>query len=599
MAEDVIETAREYILSRGRNSSSPQANPHDEKRKMVDSLGDLSYLSEVDEKYGPVHNILKAPDEVTVSNFQDPPIYLFIDVNFDSENENEDYLLGYQEDFKNLVESRIYSAASNNSRKGFDVCLQTLDLNAGLEHKNWKDICRKIELLTTGSRLFIFDKKVVTLDLNRVEKLQLSKGVSLNDLLLRLNEAQLPIETLGFFSNTFQSAVAIDPDLLEEFEKLVEKKTKVILLPASTKPMLHNLNFERAGVIESLVASYSIGGDHHNWIEYSQDKLAERIPFNNKIHTQRDVAISTTTFVSIVFDMPSSKARMAIPDEGRSIEKTTIHTIDECMDARNVRLDHELCGTLQGKMKDLMYRSLDYINDYFIDCSDKELRAVLFASVLSGHHEIGDMIENARIIQNKWANLQNPGMGNELIGKQTMTDRTGLVKEGVVLGRWLDLTQAWTTRRKGDKRRIKIIQILEIILKDEPEFGPEKALVKWNKEVENIINEKPDKGTGSEAIYGVFLLNKEVCSQIQALWRETKKVTHGPTVPANVIGQGEQWRKLYMDYDDKRYIDHNTANEIIKKLVVALDKGKWEDPLSTTSAECSIGEDLDWWSDLQ
>ena len=588
MAEDMIETCRNGILNQRAAEHAVQTIPHKSKRKEIDSLNERGFLVKIEESFYPVHNILENSKNDSISE-EDSPIYLFIDVNYQDTNENP---MKYQKEFQELVESRIQMASSNNSGKTFNLAYRTLNVNSGRNDADWLAISRKMKLLKSGSRIYIFDKKEEVSKLHKVGKLNLSSGVMLDDL-LNLLEAGVVIETIGLFSNTFQDALLDSKEMLAELRARVAGKTKVMLLPASNMPMKHNLNFERAGVIESLVVAHSNGGDHHDWIESSQEKMVERIPVSNRNYTEREVAISTTTFLSMVLDMPNRTNSLAMPDTYRSASKTTIYSIDERMGEDDVRFDFDLCSSIQGELASLMRRSLHYLMDYFEKkMDDKELKAVLFASLLTVHHGVDSMLEQPEIILRQWENLQNSDRPNNLIGQQTMSDYSKREKEGVVIHRWHEMTQKWRGKSKGKK---KIIEILDLV--SQGDFEPENAIDKWNKWSADIVKNKENCSPSSQAMYGILLLDKEVCEAFKYFWSAIKKVTHGPKVPTPVMGPKNDWEKLYLEKKDKRHINHDTANKLINKLRTELERCQWEDPLSELSDACDFMQDLEWWDE--
>jgi len=588
MAEDLIETCRNGILNQRAADLAVKAIPQKSNRKEIDSWNDMGVLAKVDESFHPVHNILVNSKNDSISK-EDYPIYLFIDVNYQEANVD---MVEYQKEFQELVESRIQTASSNNSDKNFNLFYLALHVNSGRNDEDWQKISRKMKMLKSGSRVYIYDKKIEVSKLHKVGKLELSSGVILDDLLNLLNPGVV-IETIGLFSNTFQGALLDSKEMLTELRAHVAGKTKVMLLPASKMPMTHNLNFERAGVIESLVVAHSKGGDHHDWIESSQEKLVERIPVFNRNYTNREVAISTTTFLSMVLDMPNRKNSLAMPDAYRSVSKTTIRSIDEHIGGGDVRFDFELCSSVQAELTTLMQRSLHYLMDYFEKkMNDKELRAVLFASLLTVHHNVNSMLKQPEIILRRWKNLLNSERPNNLIGRQTMTDKTKRKKEGVVIGRWCDMTQKWrgTTRSK----RV-IIKILKIV--SEGDFDPESAMDKWNEWCAEIVTQKKNCGPSSQAMFGILLLDKKVCEAFQEFWSAIKRVTHGGKVPKPVMGPKNDWKMLYLEKKDKRYINHNIANKLINNLRTELERCGWEDPLSRLSEDCEYMQELEWWNE--
>lgn len=588
MAEDLIETCRNDILNQRTAEIAVQTISHKSKRKEIDSMNERGFFVKMNESFYPVHNILENSNNDSISK-EDSPIYLFIDVNYQDTNKHP---MKYQKEFQELVESRIQTASSNNSDKNFNLAYRTLHLDSGRDDPDWLTISRKIKLLKSGSRIYIFDKMKEVKKLNQVGNLKLSSGVRLDDL-LNLIETEVTIETIGIFSNTFQDALVNSEEMLDELRAHVAGKTKVMLLPASKRPMTHNLNFERAGVIESLVVAHSNGGDHHDWIESSQEKLLERIPVSNRNYTEREVAISTTTFCSMVLDMPNRKNRLAMPDRSRPAPKTTIHFIDRHMGKDEVRFDFDLCSSIQGELASLMRRSLHYLMDYFEKkMDDNELRAILFASLLSVNHNVNSMLEQPEVILRRWDSLQNSERPNKLIGCQTMSDYSTKEKEGIVINRWYEMTQKWKGKSKGKK---KIIQILKLI--NQGDFEPKNSIKKWNEWCEGIVKDKENCSPSSQAMYGIFLLDKKVCEAFKEFWSAVKNVTHGPKVPKPVMGPKNDWKMLYLEEKDKRHINHDTANKLINNLRKELERCQWKDPLSTLSDDCDFMQELEWWNE--
>ena len=293
-----------------------------------------------------------------------------------------------------------------------------------------------------------------------------------------------------------------------------------------------------------------------------------------------------------ILENPQAGA-LSIPDIYRSAAKTTIHSIDEHISEDEVRFDFDLCSSIQDELSSLMRRSLHYLMDYFEKkMNDNELRAVLFASLLTVHHDVDSMLEADDIILRRWDNLQSSKKPNNLIGRQTMSDYTRREKEGVVINRWYDMTQKWKGKSKSKR---KIIKILDLV--SQGDFEPNNAIYKWNEWCAKIVARKENCSPSSQAMYGILLLDKKVCEAFKEFWSAIKKVTHGPKVPKPVMGLENDWKMLYLEKKDKRHINHDTANKLINNLRNELKRCEWKDPLPTLSDHCDFMQELEWWNE--
>jgi len=604
MADDVIEIAREQILNSTQDYISPNIEPHQSSRKMVETLEDLSFLSDLtNDLLTPVHNVMKTKYTELERKNTAIPMYLFIDTNVDRDIEEQE-LGKYVNTLKDFVKERINSVISNNVSPNCEVHFCPLHSTSNVNDSEWKLIERLIELLTPDSRIYLFDMKSEVSELSSIDRFKVSDSINLSELLnlLRSNDKKLPLETLGLFSNSVQDAIHDDFELFIEFKKHVMKNdiARVLLLPASRTPMKQNFSFERAGIIESLVASSSIEGGHNEWIESSQQKLSERIPVSpiDLDYLKRDVAISATTFFSIPLILQSQTPRYSIQeDTQRNFPPLGIKSIDSLTDDCSLKFDHSLCGRLETEWTNILYHSLDYVNSYFNRSENEVHKAVLFASVLSQISGIDILLENEKDIRGKWDRLKQ---SKHIVGKQTMLDeRDGRERQGLIGSRFLEMNEAWHTKRKSDKRKKKILKILDIILPENAEINAETALSLWKEEIRSLRDpeQRTSVGPTANTMFAMFLLDKEVCTHFVRLWRESKKVTHGNpfrTLSDKIINH--EWTKLYLESQDKRQIPFATANEVFRELKTGLDTCGWVEPIETP-AMGNERKKLDWWDD--
>jgi len=604
MSDDVIEIARKQILNSAQSYISPNIEPHQSSRKMVESFEDLSFLSDLEnDLLTPVHNVMKTDHSELEQKNTAMPMYLFIDINVNRDIEEKE-LGKYVNTLKDFVRERINSVISNNVTPNCEIHFCPLHSTTNVNDLEWKKINRLIGQLTSDSRIYLFDMKSEVSELSSISQFKVSDSINLSELLvlLRSNDEKLPLETLGLFSNSIQDAIHDDFDLFCEFkDEVIEKDiARVLLLPASRTPMNQNLSFERAGIIESLVASNSIEGGHNEWIESSQQKLSERIPVSptNLDYQKRDIAISATTFISTPLILQSQTPRYSIQEDSqRNFPTLGIKSIDSFTNECSLKFDHSLCKDLEKEWTTILYHSLDYVNAYFNRCENEVHKAVLFASVLSQIRDIGSLLENENEIREKWGRLKQ---SSHIIGHQTMVDdRDGRERQGLIGSRFLEMNEAWHARRSADKRKKKILKILDIILPEDINLNAEKALISWKEEIRRLRDprQRPSVGPTANTMFAMFLLNKEVCTQFVRLWRESKKVTHGNpfrTISDKIINH--EWTKLYLEGEDKRQIPFLTAHEIFRELKTGLDICGWEEP-DGTPAIGNERQNLDWWDD--
>ena len=626
----IVENTRQYIFDPQNNQSPHEIEslaPDVRKRKNIDNLEEKGHYREIEGVIGPLQNIMtSSTTDLSKIPKSHRKLYLFLDVNFKTTTENASKK-AYEEGFNQLVQDRIERAKWNGSDTDYDIILLTLDEDADASSDQWKSILRKLPALKTGSRLFIFDNREEIKDVNNIEDLLLSNHIKLRELNSRIAIKDGPLEILGLFSNSFQRAIS-NPEMFRELKEEFDEKTEVIILPTSMMPMDSKLHFERAGIVEALVASHKIGGEYAEWIDSSQEKVFTRLDTEEQLFDERHTAICTSTFVSKIFSTPHRDAPRVhldsepIRNDGLKCEISEINSIIET--EGHERLNHNCCGNIQGAIAELVHRSMTYINSFFQQESNKQFRPILFASVIlmnenirkglrprrtDGNDQEDEAAYQSRIskletrIKKMWrhlCSLEKP----QICGSQTMTAKRKerQTKEGSILEGWKNTCQKWCFKTgKNGPKEIKLV--LTMILEDGVNI--EEAIVDWKNFLEEF-KEREMRTTnyayGMRGIqspkYGLILLSQKVCTQLQILFSETKKVTHGDLyLLADVPGMDEEFQRLYIDKLDQRYIPASKAYEIIKKLNDALTDCNWlAKPAEHISVDPST-KDLKWWSD--
>lgn len=623
----IVENTRRYVED-PHNNQSPQGiedlTPEVRKRKNIENWTEKGHYREVEGTIGPLQNIMIATNEKSLKvQKSHRKLYLFLDANIKFKRDNSS-LGTYEEEFSQLVKDRIARARWNGSEVDYDVLLLTLDEDADVNSEQWRAILRKVPELKTGSRLFIFDNGEEVKHIYDIEDLPLSNHIKLKDLSARIAIKDGPLEILGLFSNSFQQAI-MNPEMFRELKETFDKKTEVMLLPTSMMPMNSKLHFERAGIVEALVASHKIGGEYVEWIDSSQEKVFTRMDTTEELYDEKHTAICTTTFFSKVFSIPQRDKPLVcldsepITNDGLECEIEKINSVIKS--DGHERLDHQCCGRIQAEIAELVHRSMTYINAFFNDEKNKQFRPILYASVILMNESIRNDLELLKSSGNDRKDLTSDErripevetrikkMWHELCsmekkhicGKQTMTAKRKKrqVKEGQILEGWKNATLAWKFK-KGKKQCRNIKQVLEMILEDEGEI--DQNIENWKNFLSdfNDVKNRIEKYSGKteRPKYGLILLSQKVCIQLQALFSETKKVTHGDLYLLNEVpGMDEVYQRLYIDGEDKRYIPASKAYEVIKKLNDALVDCNWTPKRATNSAIDPSREDLEWWRD--
>tara|TARA_B110000914_G_scaffold89784_1_gene78899 strand:- start:862 stop:2754 length:1893 start_codon:yes stop_codon:yes gene_type:complete len=619
--EGIVENTRKYIFD-PRNNLPPHEienlTPYMQKQKTIETLEEKGHFREIEGEIGPLQNIIRSPPHGLSSKTKlCRRLYLFLDVNF-SIAKGDEPIKSYESSFKDLVQDRIQRASWNTDESDYDIELRTLSEDADVSSEQWRSITMRLADLTPGSRLFVFDNKEEINDVNDVEDLLLSNHIKLRELNDKIGVKHGPLEMLGLFSNSLQQAFS-NPEMFREFKEKVEGKTEVIILPTSLKPMNTKLHFERAGIIEALVASHKIGGEYVEWIDSCLEKVFKRINSHEKPFTKKHVAISTSTFVSKIFSSPSREKKPVNLDSeplGKNRIQCSISKINSVIMAEgHERLNYSCCSDIQKAITELVHRSMTYINTLFE--KESQFRAIIFASVINMNEEIRGSLhkgpENELTSESKnttvesrikqmWSNLSSLDSKN-ICGIQTMTAKhqKWQTREGAILNGWKETCKSWEFKARSKSSR-QIKQILGMILEDDADI--EQIIKDWKGFLEQFKkSEVREKKYGYGALsevpkYGLFLLSQGVCEPLRELFAETKKVTHGDLFLLNKIpGMDLNFRRLYIDIKDKRYIPASKAYEIIKKLNDALIDCNWENDESEEISIDPSTEPLEWWSD--
>lgn len=476
--------------------------------------------------------------------------------------------------FTKVFKNRIDQIISNSQHKLIDVHTFSLENS---ENRKKRLILDNIDEKTAGIFIFDFanlDSLEDNLSLNKLNQFELTPNFQISEIQTRLNqikksEINFKGVMMGLFSETVQQNIVDNEFILTEFIEEYEDCFNSIILPTAYFPARHNMYFELAGIIETIVNLLSSKQDYRESFGSAQREIFDRCVerYSHAGGIQNSILASAC---SLYFAFESNRVSSDFITSGKDnfdfgVSPTLFEKLDEVVietQEKNDFFARSACKRIEAVISDGIYASVQSLNS--LTNRFPEYRKLLFSIVIAGNNEHWTdskkrEVKSENTIREMWNKFSSETKPN-IIGKQTFPPKT---TEGAIL------TAFTKSIRSIESGRNDSADLIYNILNHETE-APEarKVLEKLRlkitkKELSDIPAHRIDTNPAN------FVLDPQIMKYTHVLYNNCKSITHLDEVLKQAPITGE-YEFLFVNSTQKNVLKKGHLKDLFANLKDAL-----------------------------